>query len=323
MNNKLSLLLTPLVLLLSVSVQASELIIASGETYTITQEQRELQLKKLVIGNNATIKFAQGVAYWDMSADYVDIGSGVVIDGRGADGATGLSAVAITERAGNCENGKRGGDGEAGIRGGNGVDIQMRLIVAKLGSMKVTVDGGKGGVGGNGAAGQEGGLALSCDPLDGGDGGNAGAGGAGGNGGKLVISLNAATQGQGLMAMSHQIEASSGAGLGGKAGNAGEGGGGSEGQFINQKTLTGDKRWVSGGKKGKLGLAGEVGKAGTEGRVFIGGGELVVTPLKEAASTKPAEVSSADQQQKKELEELKAQMRLMQQRLEAMEKQKN
>lgn len=323
MNKKL---LLCLMLLLPVSLHANDLIVASGETYTITENQRELQLEKLILGDKATIKFAPGISYWDVRAKHVEIGRDVVIDGRGVDGAAGMSAVAVTDRAENCTKGKRGGDGEAGARGGNGVDIQMNIVVAKLGSMKVMVDGGAGGTGGNGAQGQQGGLAKSCDPTDGGDGGNAGIGGVGGNGGKLTVSLNATAQAksQSLMALSHQIEASAAGGRAGIGGKAGVGGNGSEAQFINQKTLTGDKQWVSGGKKGKQGLESEKGKDGIEGRVFIGGGELSVTPIKEAPSATPVEkpisLEASDQQQK-ELEELKTQMRLMQQRLESMEKQ--
>jgi hypothetical protein len=320
MNNKLSLCL---MLLLSVSVQAADLIIANGETYTVTESQRDLQLEKLIIGDKATIKFASGVTYWDMSAKYAEIGRDVVIDGRGVEGAKGLSAAVIVDRAANCAKGKRGADGEAGARGGNGVDIQMNLAIAKLASLKIVVDGGAGGIGGDGAKGQQGGLAKSCNPTEGGNGGNAGVGGTGGNAGKLIISLSATTQAknQSLMALSHQIEASASAGRGGISGKAGDGGDGSEGQFINQKTLTGDKQWVSGGKKGKPGLDGEKGKDGVEGRVFIGGGELAVTPIQQAPAMPTGKPTSESDQQKKELEELKTQMRLMQQRLESMEKQ--
>lgn len=310
-------------LLLSFSVQAADLIIADGETYTITEKQRELQLDKFVVGNKATIKFAEGVSYWDMSAKHVDIGRDVVIDGRGVAGASGEVGAAPSGRGSDCDAGQRGSNGQPAKAGGRGLDIQMKLAVLKLGSLKVLLDGAEGGRGGDGGQGQRGGLANSCDPTAGGDGGDGGKGGDGGDGGKLVISLSAASNNLSLMALSHQIEASADAGMPGKGGDSGKGGDGSEGQFINQKTLTGDRQWVSGGKAGKAGQAGEKGREGHEGRIFIGGGELNVTPISQTAAPAAATVAAPAAAKDKELEELKAQMRLMQERLEAMEKQKN
>ena len=305
-------------LLVSFSVSAADLIVAAGEIYTITEKERVLQLNKLTIGDKATIKFAEGVTYWDLSAKQVEIGRDVVIDGRGMEGVDGADGVTATARAGDCSKGQNGDNGAAGQAGGKAVDVQMKLAVTKLGSMKVLLDGGEGGDGGDGAQGQRGGVAGSCKPTGGGDGGQGGEGGKGGDGGKLVISLSAASKDINLMAVAHQIEASAEAGDAGDGGDGGKGGEGSEGQFINQKTLTGDRQWVDGGKAGKVGPAGSEGHKGREGNVFIGGGEVNVTPISSGPAATAAPAASKDQ----ELEDMKAQMRLMQERLEAMEKQK-
>jgi len=303
-------------------VYADDLIVGNGETYLIKENQRELHLKKLILGDKAVIQFADGVTYWDVSADEVEIGNEVVIDGRGKEGATGVATLAFPGRAEDCKNGAPGANGSIGVSGANGVDIQMRLTVSKLGSMKINVGGGKGGIGGNGIQGQQGGLAKNCDSTQGGNGGNGGRGGNGGNGGKLIVSLNSRTSTQSLMAISHLIEASAEGGRGATGGNPGEGGEGSEGKFINQKTLTGDKKWISGGKKGDKGVEGEKGNDGHEGRVFIGGGELNVTPIQQEsvhAITKSPMLSDEN----KDLQELKAQIQSLEKRVEQLEKNKN
>src|SRR5690606_11072766 len=259
--------------LVSFTVQANELIVPAGETYTITEKQRELKLKKLVLGDKAVIQFAAGVAYWDVSADFVDIGRDVVINGRGSDDATGKPGENRTGRAGECKAGARGGDGAVGGAGVNGVDIQLRMHVAKMGSLTIHSDGGNGGAGGEGGSGQQGGPAGNCDPTRGGEGGAGGRGGKGGNGGKVMVSLT--STGEGLLALSHRIEAFAEAGKGAKGGPGGGGGEGSEGKYVHQKTLTGDQKWIAGGKKGEPGQTGERGADGLTGRVFIGGGDLL------------------------------------------------
>ena len=320
-NQCLSNMLLLLLMMASSFVYAEDLIIANGENYTVKVNQREIHLKKLIIGDKATIKFAEGVTYWDVSADEVEVGEGVFIDGRGRDGAAGSGTLPIVERASDCKGGSAGVYGAAGVMGGNGVDIQMKLTVTRFGSMKINVNGGNGGIGADGSKGQQGGVAKSCNPTDGGKGGNGGLGGNGGNGGKLIVSLSA-LQSQSLMAMSHRIEASADAGQGAAGGKPGAGGEGSEGQFINQKTLTGDKKWVSGGKKGDVGIGGEKGTSGHEGRVFIGGGELNVSAITQntasaASVAKQPAVQSAESGQ---MEELRAQLKLLENRIEMLEK---
>jgi len=303
--------------LLSGAVQAADLIIPAGETYTVTEAQRELRLKKLVMGDKATIKFATGVAYWDVTAEHVEIGRDVTIDGRGADGVTGSPAADMAERAAECKKGEHGQEGLAGARGANGVDMEMRLHIVKMGSLTISADGGDGGAGGMGGAGQRGGLSGNCDPTAGGEGGPGGTGGEGGNGGKVMVSLSSAG-GEGLLALSHRIEAHADAGSGAVGGKGGAGGEGSEGKYINQKTLTGDRKWVSGGKTGENGPEGEKGRDGQSGRVFIGGGDLLAAPSNKPAE-KPAPVTIVPPA-KDELSVMAERIDALEKRLDALEK---
>jgi hypothetical protein len=314
MGNKFLIIVA--ILLLSCSVQAVELVIPAGETYIVTEAQRELRLKKWVMGDKAVIKFAPGVTYWDVTAEHVEIGRDVTIDGRGADGLVATSAATLADRAGECKKGQRGNPGAEGVRGGNGVDMELRLHIIKLGSLVITADGGNGGVGGNGGKGQKGGLTGNCDPTAGGEGGLGGKGAEGGNGGKVMVSLSSAG-GEGLLALSHRIEARADAGKGAVGGKGGEGGEGSEGKYINQKTLTGDKKWVSGGKTGEIGPEGEKGRDGQSGRVFIGGGDLLVASK---PADKKATVASLPASAKDELSVMAERIDALEKRLEALEK---
>ena len=300
---------------------AEDLVIGNGQTYVINENQRQLHLQKFIVGDKAVIQFADNVTYWDMSADDVEIGQEVVIDGRGKAGATGATVAVSSVRADDCKNGASGTSGAPGAAGANGVDIQMRLTISKLGSMKIDVSGGRGGAGGDGAKGQQGGLAKSCDPTSGGNGGDGGQGGNGGNGGKLIVSLSSSTGTQSLMAISHQIQVDAEGGQGAPGGKPGDGGDGSEGKFINQKTLTGDKKWISGGKQGHQGEKGGKGNDGHEGRVFIGGGELNVAPIQAAAANAPETPTPAHGDQ--ELEQLKTQLQLLEKRVDRLEKSRN
>ena len=302
-------------LLVAALSQATDLVVPAGETYTITESQRELKLKKLVLGDKATINFASGVGYWDVSAEQVEIGRDVVINGRGAAGAAGQAGSDSEGRAAECKAGARGGDGAVGAAGANGVDMQLQLHVVQLGSLNIYADGGAGGAGGAGGKGQQGGPAGNCDPTTGGEGGAGAAGGQGGNGGKVMVSLT--SNSGGLLALSHRIDAFAEAGRGAAGGEGGAGGKGSEGKYINQKTLTGDKKWVAGGKEGKAGAAGAKGSDGQSGRVFIGGGDLL------GASKAPAKVEtmiSPTQASQDELGQLKQRLEALERRVQALEK---
>lgn len=298
-------------LLLSGAVHAADLVVPAGETYTITESQRELRLKKWVMGDKAVIQFAPGVAYWDVTAEQVEIGRDAVIDGRGANGIATSAATAISERAAECKKGQQGQPGADGARGGNGVDMELRLHIVKLGSLKIQADGGQGGEGGKGGAGQKGGPAGNCDPTAGGEGGSGGKGGDGGNGGKVMVSLSN-EGGEGLMALSHRIEARADSGKGAAGGKGGAGGEGSEGKYINQKTLTGDKKWVSGGAVGEKGSEGERGSDGQSGRVFIGGVDL-------SGAAKITEKKTASQPTD-ELKDMAERINALEKRIEALEK---
>lgn len=309
-------------LLFSCLTHANDLIIPAGETYTITAEQRDLRLNKLVMGDKSIIKFAEGVTYWDVTADQVEIGRDVLIDGNGTAASTAPQASDMVGRAAECKKGQRGIAGAAGNHGANGVDMEIRLQVVKLGSLTIAADGGAGASGGAGGKGQQGGAAGNCDPTAGGEGGAGGKGGQGGNGGKVMVSLSS-LGGEGLLALSHRIEAHADAGKGATGGMGGAGGEGSEGKYINQKTLTGDRKWVSGGKMGENGPEGEKGRDGQTGRVFIGGGDLWVASPKATDKKPPGTTVAAPvavSPAKDELSAMAERINALEKRLEALEK---
>ena len=301
-----------------------ELIIKEGETFVVQQAQSELKLRKLVIGNKAIIQFAEGVEYWDVSANKAIIGRDVEIQAQGTEGKQGADADIFSERSASCEKGQAGKVGQLGGKGGDGIDISLQLRVKKMGSIMIKTQGGMGGKGGHGGVGQQGGKADKCNATKGGKGGDGGAGGNGGAAGNVVISLQSLNPQKSALALSHLIDVRAESGRAGKGGLAGGGGLGSEGKYITRKTLSGNKKWIAGGKLGKKGRDGEDGQMGNVGRVFIGGGQFSTPqPIKNSVSVIESEVQKALDAQvsdKTELDALKQQMLLLQERLEALEK---
>jgi len=250
---------------------SSELIIGKGENYVVTADKMNMSVDKLVISDNATISFADGVDHWELLAKDATIGYGVVIDGSGKPGAKGEAGAALTDKAGACRSGKSGSGGQSGEAGSQGIDIYLGLDASKIGNLKVLADGGAGGDGGDGGNGQDAGKILNCPPARGGAGGAGGAGGDGGRGGNVVVSVNSLDPKVEAGALTAGVRVSVKPGSAGKGGEGGKGGNGSEGEYINQKTLTGNQKWVGGGPSGRFGPTGEDGKEGSYGQVFVGG----------------------------------------------------
>lgn len=310
---------------------AAELVIGRGVEHVVTPDQMDLSLDKLVIGDNARITFADGVDHWQVLAKDATIGNGVVIDGSGKPGTAGASGTSQDKTAPVCRSGKSGNGGDAGEAGGPGVDIYLGLDARKMGNLKILADGGPGGPGGAGGAGQDAGGLLNCPPARGGNGGHGGPGGDGGRGGNVVVSVIPLDSQMDAAALTANVRVSVKPGKAGKGGEGGTGGNGSEGQYVNQKTLSGSKKWVAGGPGGRFGATGEDGKEGSYGQVFVGGkfaGFPAVSTHTDAyegfdrfrAASDPALLKEREESQQ-EIQLLKEQLRVLQERMDSLEQQ--
>lgn len=310
---------------------ASELIIGKGEEYVVTADKMNMAVDRLMISDNATITFADGVDHWELLAKDATIGYGVTIDGSGKPGANGEDGASPGEQAPACRSGKGGSAGQSGEAGSQGVDIYLGLDARKIGNLKVIADGGAGGAGGTGGAGQDAGKILNCPPAKGGKGGAGGAGGDGGRGGNVVVSVIPLEPGVETGALTTGVRVSVKPGKAGKGGEGGEGGSGSEGEYVNQKTLSGSPKWAAGGPSGRFGATGEDGQEGSYGQVFVGGqfsGFPAVSThtdsydgfdkFRTAADPAAQQEKEAAQQ---EIKLLKEQLRVLQERMDSLEKQ--
>lgn len=244
---------------------AADLTIPAGQIYTVSPAQSDLRLERLTIGDNAQIRFAEGVSRWRVDARHVNVGSNVVIDGRGAPGTAGVNGGDMSGKsAKDCEAGATGGAGGAGGPGANGVSLVLWWGIDAVGSVKVLADGGAGAAGGNGGKGQDAGRINLCNGARGGDGGQAGAGGSGGRGGDVSLSYFDARGGQ--VSLRDKLSVSNAGGHAAAGGTGGAGGGVSEGRF--QRTPNGD-RWFRPGEPGAPGATGAQGVAGSAGSTDI------------------------------------------------------
>src|SRR5690606_21819971 len=310
-------------LLLPFDAMAAELIIPARSVHRVAVDEMNQSLDRLVIGDGATIKFAEGVTHWELLAKDATIGHGVVIDARGADGAAGAAGASIAEEAEACRAGKSGGSGEPGVQGGRGIDIYLGLDARKIGGLEVLADGGAGGAGGKGGKGQNGGEMFTCKPANGGSGGGGGSGGNGGDGANVVVSVVPLDSKVSPGALTAGVRVSVKPGKAGQGGEGGEGGSGSEGQYIKMRTLTGSQKWVAGGRSGRSGAPGEDGEEGKYGQVFVGGQftgfQQQNTGSGDFGGFRPA--PGADQQAaQEEIRLLREQLKALQERMDKMEK---
>ncbi|MFT3929676.1 MAG: hypothetical protein QM709_05170 [Spongiibacteraceae bacterium] len=290
--------LAPAVLIASISggAIAADLIIPAGQIYTVPVEQSDLRLDRLSIGDNAQVKFAEGVGRWRVAAKHVSIGNNVVIDGRGASASSAVAASgAAMERAKDCEPGAAGKAGAAGASGGGGVNLVFWWGVDSWGSAKFLADGGNGGNGGNGGRGQDGGKVNRCNGPAAGAGGVGGSGGAGGKSGDVTLNYYDAN-GKGA-ALKDRLVVSAAGGQPGIGGAGGSGGLGAEGRF--QRTAT-SEAWFPAGQNGVPGAAGSAGIAGAAGNVSIEkvAGDSVPLWFAEAGSLAPADRGTVQSLQK-------------------------
>lgn len=303
-------------------VAGGELRVGQGETYTVTAAEQDMTLDSLVLEDGATVSFAEEVEYWNLEASGVVIGKGVRINGAGREGRQGDAAdPVLPEKAATCSKGEKGNTGGNGSDGGDAIDMSLQLDLLSFGSLEVSSDGGSGGNGGDGSPGQHAGDSNNrCSQTRGGTGGSGGKGGRGGDAGNVSISLSS-RKGLNLQQIAHQVDVSAEGGQGGLGGKPGLGGKGSEGRYTQQKSLTGNKKWVEGGRAGMSGAKGDRGEDGRNGRVYVGTGSgamnLQVAPvaaknLNYSADPLPASSSEVDL--------LRQQLEAMQKKLEALDK---
>lgn len=173
------------------SALGKELVVADNDTLRISRAQATIIVEKFSMGINSVIEFDSDVQQWSITAFSASFSKNAWIDGRGWNGYNGHHGEAGYNGY-DCEDGGDGTDGGDGGDGNNGVDITMKIGIASIDSLKITLSGGTGGLGGYGGHGGSGGNYSAyknggCDGGDAGNGGNCGNGGNGGNGGILKL----------------------------------------------------------------------------------------------------------------------------------------
>src|SRR6185436_2016934 len=185
---KLFLLINFTLAYISILAQQNDLILPAGAQKTLTPEERILSLKKLSIGDNATIIIPPAVNGWTVTATDVSIGNNVKIISMATHGNAGPSGVSAAASTARCRAGMAGASGMNGQSGLPGRNISLNFRIRAIGSLVIEVNGSEGGNGGNGGNGGKGGDATcTCNGGNGGYGGRGGNGGNGGNGGLVSI----------------------------------------------------------------------------------------------------------------------------------------
>jgi hypothetical protein len=259
-----------LALVASTSLQAAtNLHIKSGETHTLDGKQTEWVLDELVLEDNATLVIPAALGQVQIDAVRAVIGSGARILAAGEAGAAGKAGATSEGVAEKCVDGTAGKHGEHGAAGGDGVAVNLTLRIAKLGSLQIDAQGGVGGDGGAGGKGQDAGEFDTCDAPRGGEGGRGGDGGDGGNGGHVRVFYTLLPESGITGSLGDRIKVDATGGEGGNGGEGGKGGEGGPGKFVTMKTLSGNKKWVAGGKPGANGANGKIGRDGGKGQVLV------------------------------------------------------
>lgn len=262
------LILVPVAVLAdSVPVAKKVLHVKNNEVYLLSKDDQYLQLDELVLGDGAQLVLGEGVDFLSLTATNVQIGTEVKIIAKGKSGEGGKDIPSL-EEANACaepQDGLLGGNGAAGDQG---KDIELMLDVIAFGDLTVDVSGGVGGQGGQGGDGQSADQSDNCSLMAGGSAGAGGRAGNGGNGGNVEVAYSSSNTALLVKAKQHTRVIMDG-GFAGKAGSSGTAGKGSTGRYVIKKTLTGNKKWVSGGPSGKRAQDGKDGQAGQRGRVDV------------------------------------------------------
>lgn len=282
-----------LALITPLSVFSAELIIPAGADYLIDEQQQNLKLSLLRIGDGARIRVAGGVSEWRLQADRAEIGRDVLVDASGAKGLAGKDGGAPAD---DCKA-LAGGNG---ADGGDGTRLVWQLGLVELGSLRIVSAGGDGGAGGRGGPGAD--KSEECSEASaGGDGGN---GGQGGDGGDISIAYRLLDAGLTAAAVLDGISLSNAGGRGGAMGEGGPGGEGEGGRFITRRSLTGNRQWVAGEGRAESGSNGRRGRTGEAGQSRL---QLV------SSSSAPVGKSSDIDALRRELEALRRRVERLEQ----------
>lgn len=298
------------------------LTIAAGETFTVSPDMSRLMLDSLTIGDGATIRFAEGVDRWQLRAQQARIGSGVVVDGSGADGRDGGDGKGHSRAAASCVSGQPGADGGAGGDGTNGVNMRIQLGLVQFGGLTVRSGGGDGGNGGAGGKGQDAGeFGSACKSApSGGDAGKGGDGGNGGDAGDVTFMYWPASTAVKGVDVASLIKVEAEPGLAGAAGKSGKPGAGSEGRYIQKRTLAGDRAWLAGGDMGEKGGPGQSGHNGLQGDTLIEQALMTAQPVAVETVQQPASAPAAEKPaSEQEIRELKDTLKALMKRLDELE----
>lgn len=250
--------------------QAGDLIrVKSGETLTLDATRSEWVLDELVLEDDATLAIPASLGEVQIDAQRALFGKNSRILAPGAAGAAGQDGSSVTAAAEQCKDGADGGAGTHGSAGKDGVALALTLRIAKLDSLQIDTRGGDGGKGGSGGAGGPGGDYDSCNAPKGGNGGQGGDGGDGGSGGHVRVLYTLLPESGISGTLGTRISVNAPGGKGGAEGVGGPGGKGADGRFVNMKTLTGNKKWMAGGKEGAAGQTGKAGRDGGKGQIVV------------------------------------------------------
>ena len=250
--------------------QAGDLIrVKSGETLTLDASRSEWVLDELVLEDGATLAIPASLGEVQIDAQRALFGKNSRILAPGSAGAAGQDGSSVTAAAEQCKDGADGGAGTHGGAGKDGVALSLTLRIAQLDSLQIDTRGGDGGKGGSGGAGGPGGDYDSCNAPKGGNGGQGGDGGDGGSGGHVRVLYTLLPESGITGTLGTRISVNAPGGKGGAEGAGGPGGKGADGRFVNMKTLTGNKKWMAGGKEGALGQAGKPGRDGAKGQIVV------------------------------------------------------
>ena len=108
--------LIALAFVISSGLSAQDLTIAAGTTKTLTPGERTLTLKKLTIGDNATIIIPAEMTGWTVNATDVTIGNNVRIIGHVTHGSHGYGGLTAASSA-DCRQGMSGSAAGGGLPG--------------------------------------------------------------------------------------------------------------------------------------------------------------------------------------------------------------
>lgn len=313
-------LLVSLLVLASAGVFARDLEVAPGQELLITPELAHLSVDRLILGDNARVRFADGVDAWQLTAKRALIGDNVVIDGRGAPGTAGGDGTDVRGQADSCSDGRAGGAGEPGGRGGKGVALSLSWGIAALGSLEILSDGGSGGAGGRGGQGQPGGEISKCRGGDGGRGGAGGRGGDGGNAGAITLIYWPMGNAVDMTDVSRKVSLSAAGGAPGPGGAGGDGGAAVEGRYM-KGSIGGSKKWLAGGEPGAQGETGAAGAPGQSAPVKLQQdfGKPGARGAAEAARNLPATRNTDTLSLQQRVQQLEARLQSLEKRLQQLE----